>query len=426
MSITADSAACPTARELGVSSGVPKSSAAARPLPKGVSPSDSTIGKLNLANSIQALKDLSSKSHLDAPDKLNSEPLTTAYEKRIHTLQDTLKERDQVVQMLTQRLEQAADQLDRVQRTGSGRGGSVAVGLPPEFIENQQSLVVQLSRVLGDWEETQAGQTLSRIESQIMELRDLVAAGTIAPENRFKTISVPTESAEEPVSSPPKVSAGASVFSDIPAAEPAKVGWEAIKAAVLAGECYEAMLSKPVTLSSASGEVAANNESDSDHSQAATTTLPEPPPDVDFDKADQVVLIDAIRSRDDFIAMLVRRLASRDTHIAFPDWDTLNYVPEDLHRELLGLRDRLQEKLRVAEVDLSLQRAKLAREEAKLAIKTDRLSRQMRQLGLSSDDLASQAGGVSMPNEAPNANQGRRWLQFLQRSNGHGSGTDGK
>lgn len=426
MSITAESAACPAGRELGVSSGVPKSPAVARPLPKGASSSDSTIGKLNLANSIQALKGLSSKSHFEAPAGLIGEPLTTAYEKRIHTLQDTLKERDQVVQMLTQRLEQAADQLDRVQRTGGGRGGSVAVGLPPEFIENQQSLVVQLSRVLGDWEETQAGQTLSRIESQIMELRELVASGNAVPENRLKTISVPTESAEELVSSPPKVSAGASVFSDIPTAEPAKAGWEAIKAAMLAGECYESMLSKPVAPSPVSGEVEADHESNSDHPQAAETTLPEPPPEVDFDKSDQVVLIDAIRSRDDFIAMLVRRLASRDTHIAFPDWDTLNYVPEDLHRELHGLRDRLQEKLRVAEVDLSLQRAKLAREEAKLAIKADRLARQIRQLGLSSDDLASQTGAVSVPTEAPNANQGRRWLQFLQRSNGHGSGTDGK
>ncbi|MBC7815437.1 MAG: hypothetical protein IAG10_00895, partial [Planctomycetaceae bacterium] len=133
----------------------------------------------------------------------------------------------------------------------------------------------------------------------------------------------------------------------------------------------------------------------------------------------------AIRDRDEFISTLLRRLSSPDANTEFPDWEKLSFVPEDLHRELLELRDRLQDKLRVAEVDLSLQRAKLAREEGRLAIKTDQLARQMRQLGLTPDEPSPNVSNARPLNEGSNATQGRRWLQFLQRSAG-GSGTDGK
>ena len=225
MSIPADSAVRSAARDSGVASENPKSPAGSRPLPTAVSASPGSVAKLNLASSIQALKELTSKSnHPAAPplatSGLTGEPLAVAYEKRIQTLQDTLRERDQVVQMLTQRLEQAADQLDRLHRTGGGRGGSVAVGLPPELIENQQSLLEQLSRVLGDWEEVQATQTLTRIESQITELRELVASGTVSPAKVSATASTPKAIVEEPAKAPPKISAGASVFSDILAADP--------------------------------------------------------------------------------------------------------------------------------------------------------------------------------------------------------------
>lgn len=435
MSIPTDSAVRSAARDSGVASDNPKSTAASRSVPNAASPSPGSIAKLNLASSIQALKELSAKGNSAAapitPAGLTGEPLATAYEKRIQTLQDTLKERDQVVQMLTQRLEQAADQLDRMHRSGAGRGGSVvAAGLPPELVENQQALLEQLTRVLGDWESAQAAQTLTRIETQITELRELVASGTIAPANVSALVSPSSAASKESPTAPQKASAGASVFSDIPAAEPAKTGWEAIKAAMMAGENY---VPPPTNSPTPAAETAKPQESPSAAEESAPTAqrlapppLPEPPPAVDFDIADQAMLVEAIRSRDEFISLLLRRLSSPDANTEFPDWEKLNFVPEELHRELLGLRERLQEKLRVAEVDLSLQRAKLAREEAKLTMKAEHVARQMRQLGLAPDESGSQVGGARALNEGSNATQGRRWLQFLQRSNGNGSGTDGK
>lgn len=439
MSLPNDSASRSAVRDASTASENSKPDSASRSLLNAAGSGSSGNSKPNLANSIQTLKELASKNVLSTqPATLNSltgEPLAVAFEKRIQSLQGALKERDQVVQMLTQRLEQAADQLDRVQRSGGTRGGSTVASLPAELIENQQSLVEQLTRVLGEWEETQAGQTLSRIESQITELRELVASGA----NSFSSLGATASSAsafstKKPADQPPKVSRNPTVIFDSRSIDSPKSSWEAIKAAMMAAEestespgTFAPKATEQVTKSVENTIVESiANESASANQFSAPQPLPEPPRDVDFDIADHATLVEAIHCRDEYISILLRRLKSPEASTAFPDWEKLNAVPEELHTELLALRDRLQDKLRVAEVDLSLKRAKLAREEAKLAIKAEHVARQMRQLGLSPDEPVPPSSNMVASSESPNANQGRRWLQFLQRSNGNGAGADGK
>lgn len=400
MPLPANTAAQSAAHETGSASEVPKPAIAARPLT--FSPGAANAKKPTLAGSMQTLKDLAMKSSHAAPNGIADEPLAAAYEKRIQTLQDSLKERDQVVQMLTQRLEQAADQLDRLQRTGGGRGGAVVAGIPPELIENQEAMSEQMTQLVGEWEELQAGDVLARIESRLTDLHELISSGATLSANP----------------------SGASVFSDIPAKEPATSGWEAIKAAMMAGKSYHDPASSSFA-SSATQHVSARASDDIESDivqRPAPSPLPEPPPAVDLDTADQSQLYGAIRDRDEFIATLLRRLSSPDASTQFPDWEKLNFVPEDLYRELLGLRERLQDKLRVAEVDLSLQRAKLAREDAKLTIKAEQVARQMKQLGFSPDEPGSNISGTrAAVGDGSNANPGRRWLQFLQRPASNGT-----
>ena len=366
----------------------------------------------------EAPQPLAAKSGRESKDTIADELLSAAYENRIHTLQDSLKERDQIVQMLTQRLEQAADQLDRMQRTGGGRGGTTAVGIPPELIENQQSLAAQMTQLLSQWEGLQAAEMLTRIESRLNDLHGLVSnrSRDTSRANASEPASIEKDGAN---SSSEVVSYDAALPSMAPM-KPASMNWEAIKAAVLAGECINLE-----TISHAPLQHAADHEIDVTESIASdrsdSPTLSEPPLPVDFNNADHQQLCDAIRDRDEFISLLLRRLSSPDANTEFPDWEQLNSVPEDLHRELLSLRDRLQDKLRVAEVDLSLQRAKLAREDARLTIKTNQLALQMKKLGLTPDEPGPNATGTRTLNESSGATQGRRWLQFLQRSS-----TDGK
>ncbi len=362
------------------------------------------------------------KSGRDSRSVVADEPLATAYEKRIHALQDSLKERDQIVQMLTQRLEQAADQLDRMQRTGGGRGGATAAGIPPELIENQQTLTGQMTQLLSQWEELQAAEMLTRIESRLNDLHDLVSTGSGGSSRASANGSTSTSNEQDGANSSSDNSSNLSALPEVVPAKPATMGWEAIKAAVMAGESInlETISYSPPRHEAAHERVI----SESVASECSDSpTLSEPPLPIDFDSADQQQLCNAIRSRDEFISLLLRRLSSPDANTEFPDWEQLNRVPEDLQHELFSLRDRLKDKLRVAEVDLSLQRAKLAREDARLTIKANQLAAQLKKLGLAPDEPSPNAGGTR---EGSGAAQGRRWLQFLQRSGGNGSGTDGK
>lgn len=351
-----------------------------------------------------------------------SSSVLPAIAKRTKELEDALHERDMVVQMLTQRLEQAADQLDRLQRTGTDRRGGSFSGIPTELVEGQQTLLEQMNRMLGEWEEIQAGPMLSRIESQISELKDLVSAGPTlsrTDNSRSKEIArVKADSTSSSVNKPPLRR-----VEDLIAAKSSD--WEVIKAAMLANEdlntppkTEKPEPSQSVTNATEISSTQGSQDSESIFSASALNDLPapltEPPPYVDVDQAAIEELREAVQLRDDYISMLTRRVVAQDESTRLPDWEMLNHVPSELRYELEKLRQQLQQKLRIAEIDLSLQRARLAREDSKLQTKADHVARQMRQMGLAAED-ASQAQAASQ-SRVSEGQQGRRWLQFLQRS----------
>lgn len=356
-----------------------------------------------------------------------SSSVLPAITKRTKELEDALHERDMVVQMLTQRLEQAADQLDRLQRTGSDRRGGSMAGIPTELMEGQQTLLEQMNRMLGEWEEIQAGPMLSRIESQISELKDLVSAGpaTSRVDSSRSDIIRSKEAARDKADSASSSvnRPGTRRVEDLIAAKSSD--WEVIKAAMLANEDLSAPLKnqkpEPSPTALTASEPAASPppaESESIFSESALNDLPaplpEPPPFVDVDQAPIEVLREAVQLRDEYISMLTRRIVAQDESTRLPNWEVLSHVPSELRYELENLRQQLQQKLRIAEIDLSLQRARLAREDAKLQTKADHVARQMRQMGLSADEGSqTQTATSGRPSESQ---QGRRWLQFLQRS----------
>src|ERR1700733_2663859 len=94
---------------------------------------------------------------------------------RVETLEAQLAEREQLVTALTERLEQAAEQLDRLHRTGADRGvRSGILGIPPELIQQQQKLVEDLQQAVQQWEDMQPGAFFGRLESQLTQIHDLV------------------------------------------------------------------------------------------------------------------------------------------------------------------------------------------------------------------------------------------------------------
>jgi len=165
----------------------------------------------------------------------NQPAATSAPSADTNLIRNQLREKERLVTALTERLEQAAEQLDRLRRTGVDKGRRPNVGgggLPPELVEEHKTTLEDLKRVIARWEDIQAEGSLGRIETQISELRDLlVSSGTSLGHG---TSHLPASSAarERPAEAAPAKPAEAG------APRPAgKAGgnawWEAQKAALM-------------------------------------------------------------------------------------------------------------------------------------------------------------------------------------------------
>ena len=75
------------------------------------------------------------------------------------------------------------------------------------------------------------------------------------------------------------------------------------------------------------------------------------------------------------------------------------------------MESRLEETLRISEVELSLERARLSREEVRLRQVQAQIEKKMNLLGLSLEDgiVSNDNGAVDCADEA----KGHRWLRFL-------------
>ena len=101
---------------------------------------------------------------------------TGTMQERVEALEAQLAEREQLVAALTERLEQAAEQLDRLHRTGADRTlrRHFGAGVPSELIAQQQKLVEDLQRAVEQWEAMQPGAFFGRLETQLTQIQELV------------------------------------------------------------------------------------------------------------------------------------------------------------------------------------------------------------------------------------------------------------
>lgn len=294
-----------------------------------------------------------------------------------------LAEKESLVLELTAQLERAAEQLDRLNRSGADRRRSGY--LPAEVAEDHKHLVAELQRVVQQWEDLQAGLTLGRIEVQITELRDFVGdklggGRSFSPSttDHYSSYSAPSVS-HEPSSEPePEPSSSGE--------EPSS--WERLKNQMLEPQA-EAAPQAPVP--------------------AFDEPLPEPPPPIDWSTASPSMISAAVEARDDFINYLLRRVRSAEAFTAPQDWTQIDAHDPELSARLQHLSIQLDEKLRMAEIEFSLERAKLAREHGRLIHDQEAIDKQLKRLGV---------GSVEEVDTSPAAlgnQQDRRWSRFLGR-----------
>jgi hypothetical protein len=327
-------------------------------------------------------------------------------------IQNRLREKEQLVAALTERLEQAAEQLDRLRRTGVDKGRRpLGGGFPAEVVEEHKTTLEDLKRVIARWEDMQAEVTLGRIETQIAELRDLMVssgnAGTyVAP----RTAAAPPAQAPAPQAPPRERPA------DVQAHHPAGKGggnawWEAQKAALMGeplSEEAQAALEAPSTAApvDTSNDVASTVPASCD---LAGLKIPDLPAPVDFENITLEEARTAIRERDTVIGQLREPLLLLQASAQLPaDLPTLEHLPAPLRDRIAELEAQWQAKFRQVELDVSLERARLAREQAAVRQQQEALQKQFRRegppgKGPAADDGKGEEGSSSK----------RRWFRFM-------------
>jgi hypothetical protein len=333
---------------------------------------------------------------MESTDPLNNSETATEVDAtsadgtQVKELESKLRDKEKLVAELTKRLERAAEQLDRVHRTGGDKALRVAGGIPPELIDEQQALVGELQKAIDQWMEAQPTAALSRIEMQIGEVRDLVAGRVVG--------GMPSEP-------PPAESTAAPTKEAPPAAQPtgSPSSWEALKASLMGDDAPNEGASAPAA--DAEGAAPGGWDEASPGVQvemipaADVPDLPEAPADLDLEAASAEELRAAVEERDTFIMTVLKRLRAAEARQVYKvDWESIEGVPEELTAQVQDLEAKLKETLRVAEVELSIERARLGREENRLTQLEHTVETKMRKLGLDvdgEDDGSGDAGGSS-------------------------------
>ncbi len=292
---------------------------------------------------------------------------------QVATLEAKLREKEQLVAALTKQLEKAAEQLDRTQRTGGSRTVKVAGGgMPAELVQKQQTVLDDLTHVVQQWEEMQCGPTLGRVEVLVTELRDLVA-NELARGGFGGSAGYPGAPHHQGDGG-----AGHGRTSGAPTAS-GLTGYEAMKAGLLAEDS-----NVEPTLADAGTQQAPAVVSAPPPPEEVFIPLADAPEPVDFENADADALKDAITKRESYISYLIGRLRSLQSRRHTPiNWAELNAAPEELKQRLEHLEAQLNETLRMAEVDVSLERARLGREAIRLEQLELHVQRQAERAGIS-------------------------------------------
>jgi len=271
---------------------------------------------------------------------------------------------------------------------------TISGGIPPEVIEEQQKLSHDLQTVLEQWQGMETESSLSRIELQISELKQMVEAGfengTVAPKSSslVEYLASPTlagseeepltteeaERPEEPSVSVPEDTSDAS-------------GWEEMKAKLLSGQGVSVAADLPKKTPPPPQQPAPHSGTEQSDTNGRSLgsykpALPDAPGEIDYEQASQDQLIQAISERDQYISLLIKRVREAETAVIPVNWEQLNNAPEELLEKLQSLHHDLEHNLGMAEVEISIERARLSRTESMLQNREAQIRKKEKQLGL--------------------------------------------
>lgn len=325
-----------------------------------------------------------------------------------------LQQKDELIAALISELEKAADQLDRVQRTGGDRGQaaqppSTAPGnLARELFDAPAPVSDELRQMAEDWQQSQPTATLERIESQLAAMHDLLLNAQFADRSNqgssYQSYNSDdlNKTIEESSSSWDKIKQQMLALDGEAPASPAPSAHQSYhtqQASQASSVQYVSEISQAPQLSQAADEY------DAELMKAIAETPA--PSAVDFVHADVEALKKAIIERDDYIIQINRMFRTRNWISLPQDWAALAHVPGEMQIRVETLLQHLDVQVRMGEVEMSLDRARLARERSQVENDRETIDKHMKRLGLNSladlENIGSATGSAT----------DRRWMRFL-------------
>ena len=319
--------------------------------------------------------------------KLNAAPVqseTVDFE-RMQQLETRLTDREQLVSILTGRLEQAADELDRIKRSGGVHSGSGAdSGDAASLLAGHGEVAEKLDRFVDAWQERYEGPALRRMEAGIEELRERLEqavlhgnfSGGDSSISRYAGLGDDsTRLAEHDERTIDSLS---------------NSGSESVEGQNVV--VVRRPLDVPVRLVLFSTD---------DMPDDLDVPLPEP---IDEDEASEPELRKAVTDRNEYIRWLCQQM--RHVTGRLEGWlSELQTESDDetLHKRVDEIEQLIHEQLRIAEIDVSIERARLSRDQAKLQEQTDQLAREREQL----------AKALNPSDSADDTPMLRRWKKFI-------------
>ncbi|HBN75314.1 MAG TPA: hypothetical protein DD473_05760 [Planctomycetaceae bacterium] len=305
----------------------------------------------------------------------------------IDELQQQLDEKDELVTALTQQLEQAAEQLDRMHRSG-GRSGLHNAQESKVINPLNEQLSTNLNYLIEQWEESQIASCLERIESQIEDLKSSVSNIQLPAEQSTTTNWSPEDDDNRPTG----------------------LQLDALKDVLFGAtpEITDEVFDESLNEIEADEDVITSND-----------PLPPTPAAVDFEQANHEEMISAIQTRDDYIESCIamyRDLRLKSGLIQPINWEVISECPEELVESLQELESHLREQARLNEVTMSLERARISRESTQLRQYRVQLQKYVKKHNLDPTELPSL--GVQLSDESANEKRSsvpnQKWLSLLR------------
>lgn len=320
---------------------------------------------------------------------------------QIASLMDQVRSKDTLVMQLTERLEQAAEQLDRLHRSGADKrhGGGGGGGGSRELVEQTGALTTRVEEALEAWNQT--GPQFDYICQRLDEIAGAMQSGATPAKGATARSSAPSQT---PAASAPAAGAAGGSF------------WEKMKSNMMDGSPAPAVAQAPVAPANPSHSTSTEGaDAAAPLADAVLQRISAPAPVViDVDSASIEELREAVTTRENYISALISELRTAEPFPILPsDLKESGIAPEELVASIFEMENRLKTKMLREELDLSLERARIARERSKLELVKTQLESQIKRL--SGSVASAESPGTDQAPAADDPATGKlSWLKRLK------------